>query len=85
MATQRRFGKKLFKLLLPILLVLVVALVVALGWIVYGITNPPRRSYLVTPQTFSTLSGTGRALKVSDETWRNRDGTSARGWLLRGA
>ncbi|MEP6569887.1 MAG: hypothetical protein ABJC10_08945 [Acidobacteriota bacterium] len=85
MATPRRFGKKLFRLLLPILLVLVVALVAALGWIVYGITNPPRRTYLVTPQTFSSISGTGRALKVTEETWRNRDGTAARGWLLRGA
>ena len=85
MATQRRFGKKLFRLLQPILLVLVVALFVALVWIVYGVTNPPRRSYLVTPQTFSTISATGRALKVTEETWRNRDGTAARGWLLRGA
>ncbi|HEV7682052.1 MAG TPA: hypothetical protein VGO68_08015 [Pyrinomonadaceae bacterium] len=85
MATRRRFGKKLSKLLLPILLVLVVALVAALVAIVFGITRPPRRSYLVTPQTFSTISGTGRALKVSDESWINRDGTSARGWLLKGA
>ena len=85
MAIQRRFGKKLFRLLLPILLVLIVALVITLVWIVYGITSPPRRSYLVTPQTFSTISATGRALKVTEETWQNRDGTAARGWLLRGA
>ncbi len=85
MATRRRFGKKLLRLLLPILLILIVALVIALVWIVYGITNPPRRSYLVTPATFSTISGTGRALKVTEENWRNRDGTAARGWLLRGA
>ena len=85
MAIRRRFGKKLFRLLLPILLILVVALAIALVWIVYGITNPPRRAYLVTPPTFSELTGTGRALKVTEETWRNRDGTAARGWLLRGA
>lgn len=85
MAIRRRFGKKLFRLLLPILLILLVALVIALASIVYGITRPPRRSYLVTPQNFSTLSGTGRALKVTEETWRNDDGTAARGWLLRGA
>jgi len=84
MATRRRFGKKLFRLIVPILIVLVIALAIALGAIVYGITRPPRRSYLVTPATFSTLSGTGRALKVTDETWTNRDGTTARGWLLRG-
>jgi pimeloyl-ACP methyl ester carboxylesterase len=85
MARRRRFGKKLFRLLLPILLILGVALIVALVAIVYGITNPTRRSYLVTPQTFSSISGTGRALKVTEEIWENRDGTKARGWLLKGA
>lgn len=85
MATRPRFGKKISRLLLPILLLLVVALATALVTIVYGIIIPPRRTYLVTPQTFSTISGTGRGLKVTEETWRNHDGTSARGWLLRGA
>jgi hypothetical protein len=85
MAIRRRFGKKIFKLLLPILIILLVALLAALASIVYGITRPPRRSYLITPQGFAQISGTARALKVSDETWRNRDGTAARGWLLRGS
>ncbi len=82
MAQRRRLGKKLFKSLLPILLVLSVAFVGILAWIVYGILNPPRQAYLVTPQSFANISGS--ALKVTDETWRNRDGTKARGWLLRG-
>lgn len=79
---RRRFGKKLFKSFLPILLVLVLACVIALVSIVHGITRPPRQPYLVTPQSFSQISGS--ALKVTDESWRNRDGTAARGWLLRG-
>ena len=79
---RRRLGKKLFKSLLPILLVVFVAILLAVGSIVYGITRPPRSPYLVTPQSFSQISGS--ALKVTDETWRNRDGTSARGWLLKG-
>ncbi len=83
MARQRRLGKKLFKSLLPILFIVVVAVLIALGYIVYGITRPPRSSYLVTPQTFAQISGS--ALKVTDEEWRNHDGTQARGWLLRGA
>jgi pimeloyl-ACP methyl ester carboxylesterase len=83
MARRRRFGKKLFKALLPILLIVVVAAVIALAYIVYGITRPPRQSYLVTPESFAQISGS--ALKVTDETWRNRDGSAARGWLLRGA
>jgi pimeloyl-ACP methyl ester carboxylesterase len=83
MARRRRFGKKLFKALLPILLIVVVAAVIALASIVYGITRPPRQAYFVTPQSFAQISGS--ALKVTDETWQNRDGTMARGWLLRGA
>jgi hypothetical protein len=83
MPPRRRFGKKLLKSLLPILLILVVAVLIAVVFIVYGITRPPLRSYLVTPESFSKISGS--ALKVTDENWRNRDGSLARGWLLRGA
>lgn len=84
MAIQRRLGKKLFKLLLPILIILLVALLLALATIVYGVTRPPRRSHLVTPETFAQISGTARSLKVTEETWQNHDGSMARGWLLRG-
>jgi len=59
------------------------AVAIALASIVYGITRPPRQPYLVTPESFAQISGS--ALKVTDETWRNRDGSAARGWLLRGA
>lgn len=83
MARRRRLGKKFLKSLLPILLLLVVAVVVVLALIVYGITRPPRRAYLVTPESFAEISGP--ALKVSDQTWRNHDDTTARGWLLKGA
>lgn len=83
MARRRTLGKKLLKALLPILLVLAVAVIVSLAFIVYGTTRPPRRAYLVTPQAFSQISGP--ALKVSEETWPNRDNSAARGWLLRGA
>jgi pimeloyl-ACP methyl ester carboxylesterase len=83
MPRRRRFGNKIFKALLPILLVVVVAVVIASAFVVYRITRPPRQSYLVTPESFAQISGS--ALKVTDETWRNRDGSAARGWLLRGA
>ncbi len=83
MPARRRLGKKFLKSLLPILLLLAVALVVALAFTVYGVTRPPRREYLVRPQTFSQLSGP--ISRVTEETWRNRDKTPARGWLLRGA
>lgn len=85
MATRPRFGKRLIRLLVPLLLILIVVFLIALAAMVYGITRPPRRAYLVTPQQFSSISGTAEPLKVTEETWRNRDGSAARGWLLRGS
>lgn len=83
MPPRRRFGRRLVKSLLPIALVLVLALLGSLGFIVYCVSRPAKRAYLVTPQSFSQISGP--ALKVTDETWTNHDGTRARGWLLKGA
>lgn len=83
MPPRRRFGKRLVRSFLPILLVVLLAVIVALTLVVYGITRPPKRAYLVTPEDFKQISGP--ALKVTDETWANPDGTRARGWLLKGA
>ncbi|HEX5706640.1 MAG TPA: hypothetical protein VFX96_05060 [Pyrinomonadaceae bacterium] len=55
---------------------------VFVGWVVYGVTHPPQRPYLVTPEKFAQLSN--RGTKATDVTWPNRDGTQARGWLLVG-
>lgn len=85
MAHRRRLGRKLFKFFLPIALVVAGAIGFVMVWIVYGVTRPPRRSYLVTPQAFKEFSGSGPVLRATDETWSNHDGTRARGWLLRGA
>jgi pimeloyl-ACP methyl ester carboxylesterase len=83
MSPRRRTGRKTLAALLPIILLLVVAVIVLTAWLVYSATRPPRRPYLVTPEKFASLSD--RGLKATEETWRNRDGTSARGWLVRGA
>jgi pimeloyl-ACP methyl ester carboxylesterase len=83
MPPRRRLGKRLVKSLLPIVLVIALALLATLGFIVYCVSRPSKRAYLVTPQSFSQISGP--ALKVTDETWTNHDGTRARGWLLKGA
>ncbi len=80
MSPRRRPGKKILKWLLPIVLVPVLVLVAVVGWIVYSVTHPLRRAYLVTPESFAQLSNR----KATNETWRNHDGTEARGWLLRG-
>jgi pimeloyl-ACP methyl ester carboxylesterase len=83
MSSQRKLIKRVIKAFLPILLVILVAFVAVTVWIVNGITKPPRAAYVVTPQTFSRV--TGPLLKATDVTWANHDGTQARGWLMRGA
>lgn len=70
-------------MLLPVVLVLAAAAVGISVWLAYTMAQPPRHPYVVTPEKFSHLSE--RGVKVTDEKWTNRDGTQARGWLLRGA
>ena len=69
-------------MLLPILLVVGLATVGTSLWLANWIAKPPVRPYLVTPEQYSHLSE--RGVKVTDEKWPNKDGTQARGWLLRG-
>jgi predicted esterase len=76
-------GKKLLKMLLPIAGLLLLAIALTMVWLVFKVTRPPRQEYLVTPEKFTLLSE--RGLKATNEEWTNRDGTKARGWLLRGA
>jgi pimeloyl-ACP methyl ester carboxylesterase len=83
MPPRRKLGKRLFRSLLPIALIIFLALAGSLIFIVFCVSRPPKRDYLLTPQSFINISG--RALKVTDETWSNPDGTRARGWLLKGA
>ena len=83
MSPRRRVIRRITRAFLPIALVVVVALLAVTVWIVHGITRPPRAPYLVTPETFSPV--TGPSFKATDVTWINHDGTGARGWLIRGA
>lgn len=83
MPPRRRFGKRLLKSLLPILLVIGLAVVGFFSYVVYCVSRPAKRPYVVTPQGFTQISG--RAIKVTDETWSTQDGRKSRGWLLKGA
>lgn len=83
MSPRRRTGRKFLATLLPIVLLAALAVVGLTIWLVYGATRPPQRAYLITPETFAHVSD--RGLKSTEETWANRDGTQARGWLVRGA
>ena len=83
MPPRRRFGKRLLKSFLPIVLVIGLAVVGFFSYVVYCVSRPAKRPYVVTPQSFSQISG--RAIKVTDETWTTQDGRQSRGWLLKGA
>ena len=56
MPPRRRVGKRLVKSFLPIALVIVLAVVGALSFVVYCVTRPTKRPYVVTPESFSRIS-----------------------------
>lgn len=77
-----RLLKSFVRLLLPVLVFVVVMLMAASVWLVHSTSIPPRNAYLVTPEVYGRLSA--HAAQVTDEKWKNKDGSAARGWLLRG-
>lgn len=83
MAKYKRLFKSFTGLVLPIILFFCLAVVAASVWLVYKSAEPPRSAYLVTPAQYGQLSA--RGAQVTDETWTNADGSTARGWLLRGS
>ena len=82
MAKTTRLIKSFYKLLLPVVILLLLATVGASVWLVHEVSLPHSSNYLVTPAKYGQLSS--RGAQVTDETWANADGSSARGWLLRG-
>jgi len=83
MANSTRLFKSFFRLLFPVVLIIVATIAGFSVWLVYKTSRPLTAGYLVTPEKFGQLSS--RAAQITDESWTNRDGSSARGWLLRGA
>ncbi len=77
-----RLINSFYQLLLPVIVLFLVSSAVVAVALVYFSAVPPRTNYLVTPAKFAQLSS--RGAKVTDENWENSDGTSSRGWLLRG-
>lgn len=83
MASTKRLARSFFRLLLPTLVLIVLAVMAASLWLVHISSEVPKVSYLVTPEKYGLLST--RGAKITEETWFNKDSTSARGWLLRGS
>lgn len=83
MAKTTHLLKSFYRLLFPVILMILLAVVSGAVWLVYTTSHPLNSRYLVTPERYGQLSS--RAAQVTEETWVNRDGSSARGWLLRGS
>ncbi len=83
MANSTRLFKSFFRLLFPVVLIIAAAVAGFSVWLVYKTSRPLTSAYLITPEKFGQLSS--RAAQITDESWTNRDGSGARGWLLRGA
>lgn len=83
MATNSRLFKSFIRLLFPVAFLIAAAVVAGSLSLVYTAARPVKAGYLVTPSKYGQLST--RAAQVTEETWSNRDGSSSRGWLLRGA
>ena len=82
MAKTTRLFKSFLKLLFPVILLVVASIIAAAVWMVYTAARPLNSRYLVTPDKYGQLSS--RAAQVTEETWTNKDGSTSRGWLLRG-
>jgi pimeloyl-ACP methyl ester carboxylesterase len=83
MVTSNRLLKSLSRLALPVLLLLGGAFIAAAVLLVKRAADAPKSHYLVTPEKYGQLSS--RGAQITDETWQNADGSTSRGWLLRGA
>jgi pimeloyl-ACP methyl ester carboxylesterase len=82
MAKTRRLFKSFYRLILPVFILVVGSLVGGGIFLVQRAALAPKAHYLVTPEKYGQLSS--RGAQITDETWQNADGSSARGWLLRG-
>src|SRR5687767_7885786 len=82
MAKSTRLLKSFYRLLFPAVLLVLAAAGAASVWFARESSHPGSAAYLVTPDRYGRLSA--RGAQVTEETWTNRDGTQARGWLLRG-
>lgn len=83
MAKTKRLFKSFSRLLFPIVILVVGTIIASSVWLIHTISHPAASAYLVTPEKYGLLSARGAT--VTDENWTNRDGTAARGWLLRGS
>jgi pimeloyl-ACP methyl ester carboxylesterase len=82
MAKTKRLFKSFYRLILPVFILIVGSLIGSGIFLVQRAARAPHAHYLVTPEKYGQLSS--RGAQITDETWPNADGSTSRGWLLRG-
>lgn len=82
MAKTKRLFKSFYRLILPVFILVVGAIIISAVMLTQRAAHAPRALYLVTPEKYGQLSS--RGAQITDETWPNADGSTARGWILRG-
>ncbi|HEY0461452.1 MAG TPA: alpha/beta fold hydrolase [Pyrinomonadaceae bacterium] len=83
MAKTKRLFKSFYRLILPVFILVFGSIIVSGILLVQKAAHAPKSHYLVTPEKYGQLSS--RGAQITDETWQNADGSTSRGWLLRGA
>jgi len=83
MARSTNLFSSIARLLLPMILLIIVVFIGASVWLVYQMAHVPSSGYLMTPDKYGRLSA--RAAQITEESWTNPDGSTTKGWLLRGA
>src|SRR5215203_3679568 len=83
MAKTKRLFKSFYRLILPVFILVFGSIIVSGILLVHKAAHAPKSHYLVTPEKYGQLSS--RGAQITDETWQNADGSTSRGWLLRGA
>ncbi len=83
MAKITKVFKSLAKLILPVAALIVIVVVGLSIWLVYTVAHPLPTQHILTPEKYGRLSS--RAAQITEESWSNKDGSQAHGWLLRGA
>ncbi|KXK00931.1 MAG: alpha/beta hydrolase fold protein [Acidobacteria bacterium OLB17] len=83
MAKFTRILKSIVKLVLPVIVLIAVVVIGVAIWLVYTVARPLPTQHILTPDKYGRLSS--RAAQITEETWSNKDGSQAHGWLLRGA
>jgi pimeloyl-ACP methyl ester carboxylesterase len=82
MAKPKRLFKSFYRLMLPTVLLVGGSTITFAVLLAQKASLSPKAVYLVTPAKYGQLSS--RGAQITDETWQNLDGSTARGWLLRG-